>query len=154
MLQPLWNDVKKIFFVLMIQQRKCKKKKKQCHISDKSPLVGKYSDQRVFICTFIAMYVFIGHVCWKWKRDEERKSCSCRWGALFFGGNEDWSDGCQRSLQEILNLKNPWGQIWPSPKWVTCSWPIDLRKHPESVFKCVYHHIRGRKQTFLEENQN
>lgn len=91
----------------MIQQRKCKKKekKKQCHISDESPLVGKHSDQRVFICTFIAMYVFIGHVCWKWKRDEDRKSCSCRWAAPFFGGNEDWSDGCQRSLQEILTLK-------------------------------------------------
>lgn len=36
-------------------------------------------------------------------------------------------------------FKNPWGQIWPSPKWGTCSWPIDFKKtHTLRAFLNVF----------------
>lgn len=132
----------------MIQQRKCRKK--QCHIWDESPLVGN-ADQMVFICTFIAMYVFIGHVCWKRKRDEDAERSSCARGTLFFGGNEELIGRMQANVAGKDELENPRGQIWPSPKRVRRHRHIfKIKSAPPRAFLNVFHSIsKGGKNTHI-----
>lgn len=110
MLQPIWNDVWFSFLVfLFLWFSRENVEKKNSAISGMKAHWSGDADQMVFICTFIAMYVFIGHVCWKRKRDEDTERSSCAQGTLFFGGNEELIGRMQANVAEK-------GRGWKSPR--------------------------------------
>lgn len=159
MLQPIWNDVLfrfLNFFVLMIQQRKCRKKK-QCHIWGERPLVGPSRSEGVHPHIHC-------HVCIYWARWLGRKEGRGRGEEVLCTRRSflwwEWRiDGRMQAIVAGKDAKeNPPRSNLTIAKASEASstYIFRIKPTPPRAFLNVSHHIKGRTKThtLFQEDRN